>query len=502
MASMSTKRSKNTDDFLHKARLECGQCALCGTQVCTVINDPETKQRRTEPLTVDGVVHGGRCLYCYPANSAGIGAMAAAASAAAIASSSPSVRNGGDIAAAVAAAVTAALTPVIQGNNSNDADMTATPVAGSIQNAAENSQEESVVRPDVATSTPISPSRSVASSTNQHQLPTVAVANANANMADSNIGEPNTTSKRVAKRKLGNQDGDNENEDDGSPQHYNGTSLAPTKRVATPGYRRLTQENNNSTERGSEMATIQDDDGLDYIGVVETGTSSVGYGRFEHTYEDEDDDEDLRGNVSIYIGNFAGGKFDGKGKLKHARGTVYEGDFKKGAPHGKGKCVWPDGWFYEGDWRNDKRHGRGKLVEYNVRSKKEVENGEQYEGQWKNDKMHGNGKLNFKGGGHCKGEFEKGNLHGDAMYYFSDGSLYCGEFQDGLRSGYGNMSFADGSCYEGKWLDNERNEGTCFKEDGTVYKGTYKNDFEYNGVDTLPDGSERVYKNGRVRKKK
>ena len=92
------------------------------------------------------------------------------------------------------------------------------------------------------------------------------------------------------------------------------------------------------------------------------------------------------------------------------------------------------------------------------------------------------------------------------------------------------MSYADKSCYEGSWVKNERKgrhscgvmlylslsgvastlqhacmftlEGKCTKRDGTIYRGTYKNDFEYDGTDTLPDSSELKYVKGKKCKKK
>ena len=51
------------DDFVYKHRIEEGLCPYCGTQVRLIQVEPRTKIRRSEPLTVPGIVLVGRVLF-------------------------------------------------------------------------------------------------------------------------------------------------------------------------------------------------------------------------------------------------------------------------------------------------------------------------------------------------------------------------------------------------------------------------------------------------------
>ena len=53
---------------------------------------------------------------------------------------------------------------------------------------------------------------------------------------------------------------------------------------------------------------------------------------------------------SVYDGEWANDKMNGKGTLSHQSGAVYEGDFVKNQFHGRGKYTWPNGSYYDGDF--------------------------------------------------------------------------------------------------------------------------------------------------------
>lgn len=83
--------------------------------------------------------------------------------------------------------------------------------------------------------------------------------------------------------------------------------------------------------------------------------------------------------------------------------------------------------------------------------------------------------------------------------------------------------YADGSTYEGQWRDNKRHggkhharfcsqsrcllnfavvtDGTFSGKDGCVFKGTFKNEIEYDGVISFLNGDEERIVKGKRRNK-
>jgi hypothetical protein len=108
------------------------------------------------------------------------------------------------------------------------------------------------------------------------------------------------------------------------------------------------------------------------------------------------------------------------------------------------------------------------------------------------------------------------------QYHFKDGSVYIGHFLAGFRSGQGRITYSDGSTFDGQWRDNEKHgkhharflvtksnrfllnsavvtAGTFRSKDGSVFKGTFRNDNDYyDGVVTSPNGHmEKIVKGKR-----
>ena len=59
-------------------------------------------------------------------------------------------------------------------------------------------------------------------------------------------------------------------------------------------------------------------------------------------------------NNTIYIGEWANGLREGRGKQVWQDGSVYEGWWKNGMANGGGRLIHADGDVYEGQWENDK----------------------------------------------------------------------------------------------------------------------------------------------------
>ena len=68
-----------------------------------------------------------------------------------------------------------------------------------------------------------------------------------------------------------------------------------------------------------------------------------------------------------------GGKF---GTFTFSNGERYEGEFANGKFEGKGKYYYSNGDIYDGEWSNDKKNGIGKYV---------LNDGSEIEGEWKDD---------------------------------------------------------------------------------------------------------------------
>jgi hypothetical protein len=151
-----------------------------------------------------------------------------------------------------------------------------------------------------------------------------------------------------------------------------------------------------------------------------TGANGVGKVFQEHA------DGSVNRDSVIYEGEFADGKFHGRGKQYRTDGSiVYEGDFVMGRFHGTGTLYWGDeSVIYEGEFAGGQFHGLGR--KYPDDGLCLFNHGTRYVGGWKPGVgAHGYGK-----------QYQ--------IYEDLDTQIYEGEWVDGERHGYGKQYDYDG----------------------------------------------------------
>lgn len=218
---------------------------------------------------------------------------------------------------------------------------------------------------------------------------------------------------------------------------------------------------------------------------------------FHHQYREDPDEEELPvgepyknpSTGDIYVGQWKGGLYHGRGKLYMLTGDIYEGHWEHGKKKGKGRILYRTGDVYEGYFELNLREGEG------VYKGKESE----YEGSWKDDLQHGFGKETWKDGTSYEGNFVYGVKEGNGRFQYTFG-YYLGEFNNNLRHGKGKMSFSDGKFYDGQWKnDKMHGSGEFHWTDGTIYIGMYEfGNKEGYGSLIWADGKkfEGYFKNG------
>lgn len=126
-----------------------------------------------------------------------------------------------------------------------------------------------------------------------------------------------------------------------------------------------------------------------------------------------------RGEVSLpngdkYVGDFKGGKRNGKGVQTQPGGWEYTGEFKDDLFEGQGTFTMPGGWHYVGEFRAGKFAGQGTL---------KLPDGRVYVGQLKGDNFSGQGTLTFPDGRKYVGEFKNDVYDGKGTEYLADGTV-------------------------------------------------------------------------------
>lgn len=162
-----------------------------------------------------------------------------------------------------------------------------------------------------------------------------------------------------------------------------------------------------------------------------------------------------------YIGRFADGKPEGKGYLKTATGDRFIGELIDGVRHGKGTLLTAKGWLVRGEIKDDQGVGT-LLVEYST------EDGEKYFGQMENEKRHGFGTLKNSNGDFYAGSFAEGLPSGPGIYKGAGGDRYTGDFLNGKANGFGTGVDTEGNVVQGRFVNGEP-EGTLLvtMPDGT-----------------------------------
>ena len=210
-------------------------------------------------------------------------------------------------------------------------------------------------------------------------------------------------------------------------------------------------------------------------------------------------------NGDVYIGEFKGVKFHGKGTLTRKDGSKYEGTWKKGVPHGKGKRKYINGDLYEGEWRNFKRHGRGTFKSHyglkylyvgewknnNHHGKGTVTfvDGEKYIGQWKNNSKHGKGANTWPNGDKYVGGWKNDQMHGKGTHTWAIGVKYVGDWKDGKKNGKGANTWPNGDKYVGGWKNDQMHGKGTHTWNGDKYVGGWKNNAKHGkGTYTFSNG--------------
>lgn len=147
----------------------------------------------------------------------------------------------------------------------------------------------------------------------------------------------------------------------------------------------------------------------------------------------------------MYTGNFANGKYNGKGKLTLENGDVYDGNWVNGVKQGSGKYTWNNGNIYEGNWDNDAQQGLGKYTWFN--------GGDSYHGDWVNSKQQGIGKYTWSNGDVYYGDWVNNRRQGKGEMKWQNKEYYIGEWVNDIRHGKGRSNDSKGRIRDGDWIN-------------------------------------------------
>ncbi|KAJ3350835.1 hypothetical protein GGF32_004627 [Allomyces javanicus] len=152
-------------------------------------------------------------------------------------------------------------------------------------------------------------------------------------------------------------------------------------------------------------------------------------------------------NGSVYRGALHEGEMHGSSGMYEwaPSGTVYRGEFARNRIEGRGRFMWRDGSEYEGDVSNNLRCGSGRI---------RLASGVVYEGQWVMSMPHGKGKMTYSESppSYYEGSFLFGQRHGTGQMHYLSGAVYTGQWHEGERHGRGTMVWPDlGQEYDGEW---------------------------------------------------
>lgn len=449
-----------------KFRLEHGLCHLCGTQIYEII------EGRVIPLTIEGIVKRGRCLYCYPDT---------ACFSAGKRSPKPEVAEVELVTSQPATLLSPR--PVVASRNSQAVeidDKKPSPVGKRSKVMEYESDGDSRDESDF---TPEDEDDVGAKKEGLHkrcQRPKRKNAQHNLCTDSGSDGD----GRRIRKKGLKSSEVLGSSEPQSRRRVHEESSTQTSKTVS------MAQSEPNVFEgakKSNGEIQICDADGTIFKGYVTEGTTEKGKGKFVHLHTEPE----WANKQAIYEGEFENGTMEGEGRQVDAAGCLYEGHFTKGAANGRGRCVWPVGWVYEGEWVDDLREGQGTC--------RQKDGGEVYSGEWKNDMWHGQGELTFDKGDKYIGEFRENKMHGKGRYEFSDGSIYEGNFENDFRSGKGEMRYCDGLVYVGNWKSNWREgQGKLTFQDGSEFRGTFRGDEMNSGFIYMLDGIVRPVKGGIV----
>lgn len=166
--------------------------------------------------------------------------------------------------------------------------------------------------------------------------------------------------------------------------------------------------------------------------------------------------------------------------------VVYEGTFKEGIPEGAGTFFYED-YRYEGQVSQGLENGKGRII-YDDGNFEEVtyEMGKKQESQYIKTAAEDWKSYEAKGDPYCV----SGNCaNGTGEYHFPSGNVYKGPFKDYQPHGLGSWSFANGDRFEGSVVNGQKQgQGSYYFADGWIFSGSYKEDAEFTGTYTSPEG--------------
>lgn len=255
---------------------------------------------------------------------------------------------------------------------------------------------------------------------------------------------------------------------------YNNNNLI-SKETVKAYYGTISNNNVITLANGSTYIGKTQDDLFEGFGVYLKG-QDVYVGTFSRSNPDGFLNWYKNGKL-YYSGEWANGKFNGKGTLYKEDGSVKQGTWEDGKllqTHIRQKTA--EG-FYDGYILNSKPDGMG-CMQYNDSSR--------YEGEWKNGKWTGYGKY-FTPKDSLIGEWEDGKLNGSGMYK-NESLLYNGDWVDNKPDGFGYATTSDSSYYSGGWVEGRRNGyGDMYFANEDSYFGDWEDD-DFCGLGTYTFG--------------
>lgn len=306
----SSARNNNCDDepdnWIVKQRFEYGLCHQCGNRIYNVSYESEGNKRRKcfEPVTIAGVVANGRCLLCYPLQSA-----------------KPSSNPEGESAVidedSMADSVSAGVASLPRSNTSNS-------TSGTRHHPVAIKQEQDVPTPEQK---PQQLTHRVKDSDGLVFVGTIQEGTPEKGRGKFCHGEQGEIVVYEGEFESGYFHGKGASQDHGAGCVYEGEFL----RGAAHGH-----------------GTCRWDQGWEYEGDWRMDKRD-GKGRCSQLVE----------GGEVYNGEWKDDKWDGRGVLHFSGGGTYTGCFRKDKLHGHGTYEFADGSVYRGNFNNDLRHGHG-----------------------------------------------------------------------------------------------------------------------------------------------
>jgi hypothetical protein len=354
--SSQNSRKRSTHDWIVRQRFEHGLCHECGNQIYNILED-SNKQKKYDPITMEGLVANGRCLLCYPLS---------------IFHKKPRSQSSRYPEEAGTVEGSLLLTKSIittSGNlkqdDTDDSTFSNSSTTGQSQKFSQ-SKEPSFYRDerdynlkkdlDNEMFRTISPPRlthKIKDADGLEFFGTILEGTPEQGRGKFFHGEGSKLMIYEGEFQNGYFHGQGISQDHGAGCCYEGEFL----RGAAHG-------------RGS----CKWDQGWEYVGEWRMDKRH-GRGKCRQLVDE---------GGEVYNGEWKDDKWDGHGTLLFAGGGKYTGGFRRDKLHGQGKYEFADGSVYCGDFQNDLRHGHGEMT---------YVDGLRYVGEWRDNWRDGKGTV-------------------------------------------------------------------------------------------------------------